>query len=354
MRLTWSVLEFPNYLLVPSKTAETGRVEQGAFSFIARGPEIVGTLEGMFGRPNLCLKVFKREYRPLEKFKWSAAGARLVDCTRAQNLFARYGFAPRVYGIALVNGDRWAQVTDYVTDDGKQFDRDAARQLVMGHNVRCHGGDMNTANWVGSQMVDFQNHFLPESYAARLKNRAYKIAAWGSRSEPYQDVDGFEMDSQRNMEHRIEMMQFNKLSFKRRSVLDLGCNLGEFCREAVRRGALQVTGVDLPHIADLTFELSNWLGYWNIDFLGLHLPREHDRLDEYDIVFALSVKQVKPFPWVFGTVAPFGVFYLEGHVPQREDTYRETLEAEFGVENVEFLGATRDHGPRPLFRCWRM
>jgi len=30
------------------------------------------------------------------------------------------------------------------------------------------------------------------------------------------------------------------------------------------------------------------------------------------------------------------------------------LEAEFGAENVECLGATRDHGPRPLFRCWRM
>jgi len=353
MHLTWSVLDLPDMLLVPSRTVETGRVEQGVFTFIARGPEIAGALEGVYGRPNLCLKIFKQEVQALNEFKWSPAGARLVDCTRAQNLFARYGFAPRVYGLALV-GDRWAQVTDYVTDDGKTFDREAARQVVMEHNIRSLSGDMNPANWIGSQMVDFQAHFLPEDYAHKLRKRAYKVACWGSRPEPYQDVEGFEMESQRNTAHRIEMMKLNQVSFEHRSVLDLGCNLGEFCREAVRRGAKRVVGVDLPHIADLAFELSNWLGYWNVDFIGLHLPTGRDRLDEYDIVFALSVKQVRPFPWVFRTVKQFGVFYLEGHVPQREHTYRETLEAEFGVANVEFLGMTKDHGPRPLFRCWRM
>ncbi len=43
------------------------------------------------------------------------------------------------------------------------------------------------------------------------------------------------------------------------------------------------------------------------------------------------------------------LFYLEGHVPDREDTYQPQLEELFPT--VDYLGMSRDHGPRPLFRC---
>jgi hypothetical protein len=86
------------------------------------------------------------------------------------------------------------------------------------------------------------------------------------------------------------------------------------------------TGVDLPHVAETAFEVSNWLGFWNLDFIGLHLPGERDRLGgPYEAVFALSSDQ--------------------------EETYRPQLEELFG--EVEYLGMTRDHGPRPVFRCRR-
>ena len=105
--------------------------------------------------------------------------------------------------------------------------------------------------------------------------------------------------------------------------------------------------------AEVAQEMANWLGYWNVDFYGLRLPHEHDRIAEwsgikkFDIVLALSVKQTRPVPWVFELCG--GVCYFEGHVPDKEHTYRATLEEHFS--RVEFLGMTKDHGPRPLFRC---
>ena len=72
-------------------------------------------------------------------------------------------------------------------------------------------------------------------------------------------------------------------------------------------------------------------------------------LEAHDIVLALSCKQAKPIPWAFDLCKETLLF--EGHIPDQEATYRPVLEEHFG--EVEFLGMSRDHGPRPVFRCTR-
>jgi hypothetical protein len=201
---------------------------------------------------------------------------------------------------------------------------------------------MNPKNWIGSQMVDFQYYYLPAGYQAGLRERAYQYAAWGSREEPYQAVPVLDLPGQRDQGHRGEVMRLNETHWRGQRVLDIGCNLGALGWYLDWYGA-RYTGVDLPHVAETAFEVSNWLGHLNLDFIGAHLPGERDKLGgPYDAVFALSCQQAKPLPWVAK---------MTTHVPDQEGTYRPQLEELFG--EVEYLGMTRDHGPRPVFRCRR-
>jgi len=71
-------------------------------------------------------------------------------------------------------------------------------------------------------------------------------------------------------------------------------------------------------------------------------------------VLALAVdRQVGYGYWMRELVRPGGAFWLEGHVPDKRSTYEDVLEVGWGEGNVEFLGMSRDHGPRPIFKCKR-
>jgi len=333
-------------LLVPSVL--DGRTEGGAFCFIAHGDDLGTILEAHYGRDNLCLKVFREEMdsQNPEALAWGK-GVTLGQATRAQNLFAWHGLAPRVVGIVTVAGNRAAQVTEYVEDDGGTFDRDKAAAMCQEHGIRAQTHDMNPRNWIGSQQVDFQYYYLPDEYLVGLRDRVYQHAAWGSREEPYQAVPVLDLPGQRDQAHRAEVLRLKETHWKGKRVLDIGCNLGALGWYLSWYGARYV-GVDLPHVVETAFEVSNWLGHWNLDFVGLNLPGEREQLEgPYDAVFALSCQQVKPLPWAAGLTSD--LFYLEGHVPDQEGTYRPQLEELFG--EVEYLGMTRDHGPRPVFRC---
>jgi len=327
-------IEFPGTLAPVTKR------QQGVYTFIAHNEQIEQQLLSRYGRPALCLKVFK-----LDTLQWGTNP--LIDCTRIQNIFAMRDLAPRVYAIVRAN-DQYAQVTDYLSGEG-EWKPECIKEIMRHAHVRA-SWDMNPKNWVAGKLVDFQPWTFthPQRYVQQLIDSAFEYAAWGSRPEPYQSV--FDVGGQRDFQHRAEMMELDKLSFEGKTVLDIGCNLGLFCYEATRQKAGRVVGIDLPHVTSVAAELANWNCYWNIDFLGLHLPDEqHPALDQqYDIVFALSVdRQVGYSEWMANLCAD--VFYLEGHVPDREETFRPRLEQHF--REVEFLGMTRDHGPRPLFRC---
>lgn len=331
--------------VAPELLAQKNKLFHGAFTILASNQPLAGILEEIYGRPGLSLKVFKQPAKPLDEFLWGKMP--LVECTKIQNIFAMHSFAPRVYDIILVNG-KIAQVTELALPGG-EFDKDQFHKARREHSIRV-SWDVNDKNLVGSMLVDFQAFWFPrpEDYVNDLVERAYKYAAWGSRSEPYQSVLG--MASQRDFDHRVKMMRLAEVDFIGKTVLDLGCNLGNFSRYAHDRGAKLVVGVDLPATAEVAYEIANWLDYWDIDFWKLRLPHQKDVISgKFDVVFALVMDQhIGGYaPWVAELCKD--TFYLEGHVPQREETFRDKLERDFS--GVEFLGMTRDHGPRPLFRC---
>ncbi|MHA2232872.1 MAG: 50S ribosomal protein L11 methyltransferase [Candidatus Hodarchaeales archaeon] len=317
--------------------------QQGVFSYIAYNDNVRDFLGKMYGRDNLCLKIFKHA---MEECYWQ--DRLLTDCTIVQNLFAFEGLAPRVFDIILVNG-QCTQVTEYVTGDGK-WNPDAAAELRRRYGLKT-SWDMNPKNWVAGKLVDFQSwHFRDKKvYRQSLIDRAFQVAAWGSRPEPYQTIE--DAPSQRTTSQRLKIMQWNKYDFAGKDVLDIGCNLGVLCHQAIMSGARRVIGVDLEQVAILAQEYANYHRLWNIDFIGAHLPREREKIEgKFDVVIALSVaRQIGYDTWIADLCKE--VMFFEGHVPDREETYRERLEQDF--RQVDFLGMSRDHGPRPVFRCWK-
>lgn len=327
----------------------------GVNSYILYSPPIEKLLYWEYGRKGLCLKVFNEPAVDLDVFTWSSERL-LTFCTKAQNLFALRGLAPRVYDIVLLNGENWAQVTEFVGNAEPPTTSLTNKNVMVEFRITANW-DMNEKNWVNGWLVDFGAFYWrdPAQHEERLKEKINKYATWGSNPLPYQSAFG--LPSQRDMKHRVEMMKLNEVGFSGKTVLDLGCSLGLFCHDALERGAKRAVGVERgDKRTDTCYEVANWLGYWNIDFLDLQLPAERKRISEetglasFDIIYALSVdRQIGYDVWMAEMCND--VFYLEGHVPDREHTYRERLEADFS--EVEYLGMTRDHGPRPLFRCRR-
>lgn len=355
----------PDGDLAPHDRESVGK-ERGVHTYIGRSEAIGSLLRGIYGRDGLCFKVFKRseltgddqapKYKVIGRAQWSD-GYSLLDCTRVQNLFAYHDLAPRVYDVVAVWRDGWklAQVTDYADGEG-EFDREKFGEIRAryGINVRW---DMNDHNELGRWWVDFGAASFHCGYDDDLVDRAWEKAAWGSRPEPYQDLGHLSSDSQRDLERRIEAMDPHPVLY--RTALDIGCSTGAVCRWLSREGVQRVIGIDLPHVAEIAFEVANWNGDWNVDYIGARLPRDTDcselvrgltGFDRFDLVLALSVdRQIGYGPWMADLTDR--TFYLEGHVPQKRHTFEDRLERDF--DKVEFLGMSRDHGPRPLFRCRR-
>ncbi len=340
-------LTIPDEHLVP-----LSKDRQGVYSFVSYSEKLEDILYWAYGRHGLCLKVFKGTGdAPLNEFRWGQH--LLIDCTRIQNLFAWHDLAPKVYDIAYVNDRCYAQVTQFA-DLLPQIsvDKKIAPELKTRYMLDTRW-DMNPKNWLNGRMLDFQAWRFGDKdlYKQRLIDEAYKNGAWGSRSEPYSPPGRFPVPSQRDVDHRIDLMKLNEMDhlFQTRSVLDIGCNLGGICTSVAELGAKRVTGIDLPHVVETAMEISNWLGYWQIDYRGMRLPSS-EAIGQHDIVFALSVdRQIGYGKWMADLCST--LFYLEGHVADHDYTFMERLERDFS--KVEYLGATKDHGPRPVFRCWK-
>ena len=164
----------------------------------------------------------------------------------------------------------------------------------------------------------------------------------------------------RDMPHRYQIMQFPK-SFVGKTMLDLGCNLGRCCIDAVERGARRSVGVD--HRADVMDavtrycrERDNHAEFHSFDInRGAGALQELLGQEQFDHVCVLSiwshVDQSKL--WEIVNTMCAEVCYFEDNAPSRvkslsklEATLRENLD--FPV--IEFLGFTTDRGVRAVFR----
>lgn len=311
----------------------------------------------------LGLKIFKNKYHSLQSFMWKLVP--LYDATRIQNLYWFYGLAPRIYDLVEVEycGEvHIAQVTEILPEEERGKLEDGPGKLMNEVNKKYGIGrlsiDPNPKHQYKKYLVDFSQHkLLCDVYESYLKEEMVKNAGWGSNPATYQSAEELGVFGQRSLDGRLQAYHWDEIDFTGKTVLDYGCSSGQTARECLKRGARHVVGLDLPRVAKVAFELSNYLGYFNIDYYGDNFNhegsdvygkiKEYTGKDKFDIVLYLSVMQLKKPPYLKEIVGKY--FFLEGHTADKDETYRPWLEENFN--KVEFLGASKDHSIRPVFRC---
>ncbi len=350
----WSPETMRELEIEPELLVKNEKTHKSSYCFVVYSKSVEVLLREIYGREQLCLKVFRRRLgkRKPEVFGWGQVA--FPETARVQNLFAWHGLAPRVIDLVMVGG-RAAQVVQFASGEGEPnlagLAAVAQRYSIKAKKVNW---DLNERNWVGGKFVDFSGLYFadPEAYKQELVRRAH------TRREKfigvaYQGVEALGIKGTRDMAHRLGVMRLAELDFEGKTVLDLGCNLGAFSRYAFERGARRVVGVD--RIAQLAYEVSNLLGYWQIDFVEARLPGDLGRvvnacgIKRFDIVFATAVsKHMGGFaPWMADLCG--GTLIFEGHGKIPPERYEADLRAAF--KRVKFLGITEDNYRRGVWRC---
>lgn len=339
--------------------------------------EYVGDLDMMYARKDLALKVFTEPILPLDQFVWGKGtgvdNSSFIDCTAIQNLASLYGLAPKIYDIVLTlfkGSRRYAQVTDFLEGDTcrdaleRNDVQNRLRDVLGAYGVEVLAVDPALSNIVGGKMTDFQGYRFKDEHKAfreRVINRTNSDSDWGAeRGVAYQSVDELGIAGQRDTMRRLEVLRAGSIDFKGKTVLDIGCSAGSFCRYASRRGASRVVGIDIGNVPQIAAELSIYLGDHNIDYYSYSFGRDRVRdyetiteltgLSQFDIVFFLSVNAQIGYPASYMQKLCKEILFLEGHSADKEETYRPLLEKDFSV--VEFTGRMKNSA-RPAFMCRR-
>jgi 2-polyprenyl-3-methyl-5-hydroxy-6-metoxy-1,4-benzoquinol methylase len=320
-------------LMIPSKPEGPGDDGNGLFSFIYRG-EQMDEIQNIWGRTGCCVKVFKkieRVWTNIEDQWWGfsskAKGSKLLEATHIQNIYAFHNIAPRVYAIfkiKILKNWYWAQLTDdlgHWEDEGIQdvLIKGAVQGLANRYHIQTFN-DGREYNVVAGKYVDFQGFHLPDNYEEELKQRLIGVAnvgKWGPWMN-YHSIPELGISGGRNNEQRVKEMGIDKIDFKGKTVLDIGCSEGFFCRYAIDRGAKRVVGIDLEDVVSPVREYTSYKGYYNIDYLGMDLLTQTPQLEQFDIVFFFSMVQHIGMPqWIIDVVKDLLIF--EGNAKNRDN-----------------------------------
>ena len=140
--------------------------EFGSYAIMVDTPETAKTLSAHYGRRGLALKVFSgmaSHLQILDSNPNPSYGLVSVhNATVIQNLFAREGIAPRVYGLASVNG-LVAQVTEYVRKTPNMYPKvltpklEEVYKILDKYNLKMLSKNLDggPANWRNEQYIDF-------------------------------------------------------------------------------------------------------------------------------------------------------------------------------------------------------
>jgi len=312
--------------------------------------------------PGLCLKVISTPKKStgdtIKTFEWGKAP--LHGCVVIQNLFAcHHALAPRVFDVVRLDDGRFAQVTRFLPASKKTHPKAMKKveSLILTYGLgtfKNYRDYFSINNWRGNKLVDFSGIYFkdPEARETDLVKQAYTRRGTHI-GVAYQSVDEMDIKGTRNMPYRVKALKLSEINFSGKTVLDIGCNLGYFCRYAAENGARRVVGID--RIADLSFQISNHLGDWNTDYLRLRLPDDLEEIkvltgiEKFDIVIAAAV--VKHVGGLASWLSKLckETFIFEGHGSIPADNYSHDLNELF--KEVVYLGTTNDNYIRHLFRC---
>lgn len=359
----------------------------GKHCFIYRGPEVDKIKEAMGrGDQDLCLKVFYNQDKPGNwgddpKSKESTKkNATIKEATIIQNICHYEGLAPRVYGLTKVSwtgvGRQGKEAKDkiceaQITDDlGRKHTKTNEEALKVYEQIiklgEKYGWKVNfkeskRQDLFQGKFVDFQSLNLTDDYEKKIKDLIYEYGKWGKTH--YQAIPELGIKTFRKTEQRIKELKLDKIDFKGKRVLDIGCSSGVFCNYAASRGAKRVIGIDLEKPVMASRLLANHLGYLNNDYYILQIFKnasdEFKKIIKFDITLFLSMLYHIGYPdWLSNITNEICI--IEWNHWQKKDGLSveecesktfEMLKKDFS--KIVLVGRATDHGDKAIFHCWK-
>ena len=316
-----------------------------------------------FSNPDILWGDYKGKDQP-------NTSVRLFEATKIQNICWMYGYAPRVYEIIGVEIGKKKYVAQIVEDVGDNLMTEHSESEYMYDKVvelgKLYGWKnekRDVSKWDvaktddGDKLVDFNTfHFTPK-HDERVQEKWRFLARYGKKY--YQNVPEWNFTGgPRKTDERVEWMKLDNISFKDKTILDLGCSGSAFfCRYAKDRGG-EVSGVDCenkggPDPVMAAQLLCNEFGYWDIDFYESDLTSwnyEKGIYLEADIVFFLSLNYHIGIPgWLPKITKELCIFEDNS----KDRNAEETLKGLF--RKVEFVGLAHDQGDckKRIIFCWK-
>lgn len=172
----------------------------------------------------------------------------------------------------------------------------------------------------------------------------------------YQEIPSLGVKGKRVLEDRLKY--YNKQDFENKSVLDLGCNMGQMCFQSFDWKASRVVGVEYDANAiKVALEIKEKLNY-DINFIIDDLDSNFfwNSIGSFDIVLFLSVIDTKELENRYGILSKAcsktkNVMYFEGHGKQPLSKYLKNIIDFTDFTQIKYLGNTPVE--RPFFRCSR-
>ncbi len=164
----------------------------------------------------------------------------------------------------------------------------------------------------------------------------------------------------RDMNHRYAVMNV-PAHLEKNSVLDIGCNIGRICVDAVKRGASRAIGID--HRRDVVDAMNkhfqeNDIGVSLYTFdinEGVEALKRLIGPAPFDYVFVLSIWSHVDKQALWDIINAFcsKVCYFEDNSPSRVkslDKLKDILKQNLKFSKIDFMGFTTDRGVRAIFR----
>ncbi len=340
------------------------RLAMAKHCFVVKEGKLVDLMSKVYGR-RVALKIFDLEViNKIDDFyrvKWGddpqpqepRLNTFIWEATQIQNILNWHGLAPRVYGLETVSiADRLSPMQVIEWSDGDFGDNDSAydvykKVIDIGKNFgfECDKHDVSGADVMGNQLIDLQTFTFSGAYKETVKKIYIEDGRYGKVY--YQDVPELELSGgPRRSVARVDYMALDKIDFKNKTVWDMGCAGGFFCRYAIDRGAKRVIGFDMAKTVNAARHVSNYLGYFNIDYHVTNFPTLPEGVPELDIMFCLSMNFHIGLPGWLGKPKTL-IFEDNGKVSRNNSMPdKEVLDL---FDKCEPVGKGIDHGNKPIY-----
>lgn len=232
--------------------------------------------------------------------------------------------------------------TSYINNYREQLQE--IRDILLKNNIEVL--DIFAKNSTGYKNLTILNNIIylvdVSMFVENKLIQKYNDRKLYSHKVPYQSLPSLGIVGYRDTLKRLEIYRFD--NFKNKRVLDLGCCMGVFCQESVKKGSQDIVGIDydekLIELNQEYAELSNDpIKYicLNLNRLGFEKIVNLIGTKKFDILFCFSIFKHIDHDLLFKLIKYycFGVTYFEFN---REDNgSRKSGLKKYDKENMENL-----------------